>query len=118
MSSDKYVVYGWKENNPELMIDDDWIISKKIKIFYTKNYYNINVPLYGNKLPLNPENNEYDISNKIIDVVRKAYKEFISFCQQYELDEPFLGIHVASDFNYKNKEMVNSYTPIILEKNY
>lgn len=118
MSFDKYIVYGWKESNPELIIDEDWIINKNINTFLTKNYYNIDVPLYGLKLPLNPENNEYDISNKTIDVVRNAHKEFVIFCNQYDLDDTFLGIHLAYDFNYKNKEMVNSYTPIILEKNY
>lgn len=103
----KYIVYGWKESNPELVIDKDWIISKKIKIFYTKNYYNINVPLYGLKLSLNHEKNEYDISHQTIDIVRQAYKEFIFFCQKYELDEPILDIHLASDFNCD----INRFTP-------
>ncbi len=113
MSSDKYIVYGWKESNPELVIEEEWIKNRNINTFITKNYYNIDVPLYGIKLPLNYHNYNYDISNQILDVVRKAYNQIINFNNQYNLDDQFLGIHLASDFNYKDEERLNTYIPIV-----
>jgi hypothetical protein len=115
MSSDKYIVYGWKESNLELVVSNEWLNEKKINCYLTKNYHNIDVPIYGIKCSFDMKTNNYDINDNLLNTVRDAYKDFAIFCNNYNLDQPFLGIHLASDFNYKNKKGLNPYTPIVLD---
>jgi hypothetical protein len=109
MSQEEYIIYGWKESNPEIVIDEEWILDRKINIFLTKNYHNRSVPLYGIKWDLNEENN-YEIRNEMFDVVKNVYNEITVFFDKYNLDVPFLGMHLGHEFNKNNNFYV--YTPI------
>jgi hypothetical protein len=111
--TDRFIIYGWIESNLELVISKEWLNQKKINCYLTKNYHNIYVPVYGIKCSFDMKTNNYDINDNLLNTVRNAYKDFAIFCNNYNLDVPFLDIHLVKHFDINKYDMrFTEYYPI------
>lgn len=91
MNNDRYFVYGWAEL-PDKIIDNNWLIKNKIKIYTFKNECNnLEYIYYGLECKFINKIGKIKINNKKKKIVKIAFNNFKENNPSYKL-EYFIGL--------------------------